>query len=59
MGELPGGKDLLGLPPGEVLDRSGGTEDPEETKQDQGEAVCDDEDLFLKESEILLSLVLY
>lgn len=39
MGKLPGGKDLLGLSPGEVLDRSGGTEDPEETQQDQGEGV--------------------
>lgn len=36
MGELPGGKDLLGLPPGEVLERSGGPEDPEETRQDKG-----------------------
>lgn len=47
MGELPGGKDLLGLPPGEVLERSGGPEDPEETRQDKGEAVCEDWDLFL------------
>lgn len=47
MGELPGGKDLLGLPPGEVLERSGGPKDPEETRQDKGEAVCEDWDLFL------------
>lgn len=38
VGELPGGKDLLGFSQREVLDRSGGTQDPEETEQDQGEA---------------------
>lgn len=37
MGELAGGKNLLGLSAGEVLDRSGGAQDPEETQQDQGE----------------------
>lgn len=39
MAELPGGEDLLGFSPGEVLDRSGGSEDPEEAQQDQGEDV--------------------
>lgn len=39
MAELPGGEDLLGLSAGEVLDRSGGSEDPEEAQQDQGEDV--------------------
>lgn len=37
LGELPSGQDFLGLSPGEVLDRSGGTQNPEETQQDQGE----------------------
>lgn len=39
MAELPGRKDLLGLSPGAVLDGSGGSEDPEEAQQDQGEDV--------------------
>lgn len=37
MAELPGGKDFLGLSKGKVLDRSGGSEDPEEAQQDQGD----------------------
>ena len=37
LGEFPSGKDFLGLSPREVLDGSGGTQDPEETQQDQGE----------------------
>lgn len=43
MAELPSGEDLLGLSPREVLDGSGGSEDPEEAQQDQGEDViiCD------------------
>lgn len=43
MAELPSGEDLLGLSPREVLDGSGGSEDPEEAQQDQGGDViiCD------------------
>lgn len=36
VGELAGGTDLLGLSPGEVLERPGGAEDPEEARQDKG-----------------------
>lgn len=42
VGQLAGGTDLLGFSPGEVLERPGDSEDPEEARQDKSEDLRED-----------------